>query len=259
MKLNSILITGASSGIGKACALRIARPGRHLYLNGRNQNALMEIASQCITKGASVKIKNQDVNNRQSMNDWITAIDSLDLVLACAGISENTLSDPKSDDFIYNIIQTNLYGVLNTVLPSISVMKRQPIKQGVRGRIAAISSIAGFISSASAASYCASKAAVDRLMIAMGGSLKNENIFLSSICCGFVKTPMTSKNSFFMPGMVDADQAAYLILKGIARGKRRITFPLWLGSIARFLDLLPPNWTDGLYLQGRKPQSKSFR
>lgn len=256
MKLSSILITGASSGIGRAVALYMARPNICLYLGGRDYDALVNIARECADRGASVEIKIIDVCDQNAMDEWIKSIGILDLVLACAGVTAGTVRGsqplfiPEPSTQVRQIIKTNLDGVLNTVLPAIEVMQAQKSnKDGVRGRIAAISSVAGFVSSARAASYCASKAAVDRFMVASGGGLKSEGIHLSSICCGFVRTPMTAQNHFAMPGIVAAEYAAKVIVRGLVAKKRRIIFPVWLVMLARLVDLLPAGFIEKFYLR----------
>ncbi|MDI2091160.1 SDR family NAD(P)-dependent oxidoreductase [Commensalibacter oyaizuii] len=257
--LKSVLITGASSGIGKAIALSLARPNIRLYLCGRNSGALTRVATQCISRGASVQTKLLDVRDQEAMEQWIQSVGQLDLVLACAGVSASTVNKscpqqlPESSVVTRQLMKTNIDGVLNTVLPAIEVMKRQEKKaDGSRGRIAAIASIAGFVNSVWAPSYCASKAAVDRFMVSGGGAWQSHGIYLTSVCCGFVRTPLTDLNDFSMPGIMDPDIAAKKIIKGIMSNKRRIIFPLWMAWIARITDLLPIYLLEKFYLRYSK-------
>lgn len=264
MKLRSVLITGASSGIGYALAIRLAKPGVTLHLSGRRSDALAGLAEKCCQLGANVYTKIIDVCNQQEMDEWIKSAGQLDLVLACAGISfvphvethAHVIPEPIAQ--CYKIMQTNMNGVLNTVLPAIEVMQRQECNsEHIRGRIAAIASIASFFTSAWAPSYCASKAAVDRFMVASGmGWWKKCRIQLTSVCCGFVETPMTQKNKFYMPGKISADKAAQLILEGIEGRKRRVIFPVWLAIIARILDLFPVSFLEKIYLPYLQEQDR---
>lgn len=245
MKQDTVLVTGATSGIGQAVAVACAGPGRTLHLSGRDTGRLGEVEAACRARGAVVHGRVLEVTDRGAMQDWIGGAGRLDLVMACAGVSGGprpatreraAQEDPEQ---IRRILATNLDGVVNTVLPAVSLMERQARADGVRGRIAAIASIAGFVSFASSPSYCASKAAVDRWMVATGANLKPQGILLSSVCCGFVRSRMTAANDFPMPGLMDADQAARLILRGVAAGRRRIVFPWWMAAGARLVDLLP--------------------
>ncbi len=246
MKRNVVLITGASSGIGQALALDCAAAGRVLHLSGRDAARLADTEAACVARGAVVRARVLDVADRAAMEAWIGEAGPLDLVLACAGISGRphpaTADGPAQEDpeQVRRILATNVDGVLNTVLPAVAAMQRQPRgPDGTRGRIAAIASVAGYVSFPTAPSYCASKAAVDRWMIATGANLQPAGIVLSSVACGFVRSRMTAQNDFPMPGLMDADRAARLILDGIEAGRRRIVFPWWMAAGARLMDLLP--------------------
>ena len=252
MKRNVVLVTGASSGIGQALALDCAAPGRLLHLSGRDGSRLAETEAACVSRGAVVRTRVLDVADRGAMQDWIGNAGPLDLVLACAGISGGPVpaaggraaqEDPEQ---VRRILATNLDGVVNTVLPAVAVLEQQPLENGVRGRIAAIASVAGFVSFPTAPTYCASKAAVDRWMVATGANLAPAGILLSSVACGFVRSRMTDKNDFPMPGLMDADEAARLILRGMAAGRRRIVFPWWMAAGARVMDLLPVRVTEAI-------------
>ncbi|MDN7354682.1 SDR family NAD(P)-dependent oxidoreductase [Acetobacter senegalensis] len=255
MKHNTVLITGASSGLGRSLALTLARPGRMLHLGGRNETRLMETARQCISRGAGVDIARCDVADRQTMAEWVKSTGQLDLVLACAGITGGTRKPETPDDAPYEpdeqvrrFFATNMDGVLNTVLPAMALMHRQPrAADGMRGRICAISSVAGLVSYPGTPSYGAAKAAVDRFMVATGGNMKQAGILCSSVVCGFLNTPMTAQNRFPMPGMTDVDNASRRILRGLRRNERRIVFPLWLAAGSRFMDLLPIRLAEAYY------------
>lgn len=248
MKQDSVLITGAASGLGRVIALSLSRPGATLELGDRDSDGLAQTAAGCRARGAHVEARVIDVTDGPAMADWIheAARDRLDLVFACAGITGGI---PPRDaegatyecaDQVRAMMAVNLDGVLNTVLPAIAVMRRQArAHDGMRGRICAIASVAAVVSFPGTPSYCASKAAVDRFMVAQGSFLRDAGIRLTSVCCGFVDTPMVASNRFPMPGLVSADDAARRILRGVARGQRRVVFPRWLVAGSRLMDLLP--------------------
>ncbi|MGE0224775.1 MAG: SDR family NAD(P)-dependent oxidoreductase [Acetobacteraceae bacterium] len=240
---SSALISGASAGIGQAVALALARPGACLHLSGRNAERLDAVAHACRDRGAAVLPRVLDVADRSAMEGWIAAAGRLDLVIANAGIAAGIAGGAaERADQTRAVFATNLDGVLNTVLPAMSAMRAQaPGPDGLRGRIAVIASIAAFLPIPGAPSYCATKAAIDTWMVASAPSARRDGIGLTSVCPGYVRTAMTAGNRRAMPGLMDADRAAALILRGIAAGKVRLTFPWWMGAAARFGGLLPPS------------------
>jgi short-subunit dehydrogenase len=120
------------------------------------------------------------------------------------------------------------------------VMQTQPPgTNGLKGRIAVIASIAAFVPAPGAPAYCASKSAVDAWVVGTRPVARMRGIVMTSVCPGYVRTAMTARNQFPMPGLMDADRAARIILRGIRRGRARITFPWWMGLGARIGGLLP--------------------
>lgn len=237
----SVLITGASSGLGAALARACARPGAVLHLSGRNAVRLEEVAASCRARGATVDARVLDVADAAAMAHWIAEAGYLDLVVANAGISAGTAhGQAESAAQAEAIFAVNLAGVLNTVLPALDVIGAQPeAVDGWRGRVAVVSSIAAFVAAPGAPAYCASKAAADAWTVATAAVVRRHGVLMTSICPGYVRTAMTARNRFPMPGLMDAERAAGIILRGLARGRRRIVFPWWMGALARFAGLLP--------------------
>ncbi len=243
-----ILITGASSGLGRALAVELAAPGVTLHLSGRDAVRLEAAAQACRTRGATVCARVLDVCDAAAMADWIAGAGRLDLVVANAGISAGTGGGrPESAAQTRAVFAANLDGVLNTVLPALTVMRAQaPGADGARGRIAVVASIAGFVPAPGAPSYCASKAAVDAWTVAAAVTARRDGIGMTSLCPGYVRTAMTLGNRFPMPGLMDADHAARIMLRGIAARRRRVVFPWWMGVAARLVGLLPPRLSGAL-------------
>lgn len=240
--INAVLITGASSGIGHALAIRLAEPGVTLHLSGRDADRLAAVTEACRALGADVHARIIDVRDEAGMAGWIESVGHLDLVVANAGIAAGAGTGvPETPDMTRAIIATNLDGALSTVLPAMAVMLRQGRNaEGVRGRIAVIASIAAFIATPGAAAYCASKAAIDAWMVATAPAMHPLGLRLCSVCPGFIRTPMTDRNRFWMPGLMEPEDAAERILRGILAERTRVVFPRWMGAMARFSSLLPP-------------------
>lgn len=246
----TVLITGASSGIGRALAVACAAPDVTLHLSGRDPVRLEVTAADCRSRGAEVRTARLDVRDAEAMGAWIAGVGHLDLVVANAGIASIGIETPER---VRDILATNLSGVLNTVLPAIEVMAaQQPGADGLRGRIAAVASIAAFFPSPEAPAYCASKAAVDAWMVGSAPGARARGVALTSVCPGFIRTPMTAGREFPMPGVMDADRAARITLRRIQAGRVRVVFPWWIGFAARFGALLPPRWTAGIGARRRR-------
>ena len=237
-----ILITGASAGIGEALALACAAPGMTLHLGARNASRLAAVATQCRVLGAEVEERIIDVRDRDAMEAWIKGAGRLDLVIANAGIGAGSDDGlPESAAQVREVLAINLEGALNTALPAMEMLKNQAIApNGLRGTIATIASIAAFVPGPGAATYCAAKAALDRWTIATAPFARNLGLQLTSVCPGYVRTPLTAGNRFPMPGLMDAGPAAEIILRGVAAGKRRVVFPWWVAMLARIVGSLPP-------------------
>lgn len=242
MNIRSALITGASSGIGAALAEALAGPAVRLSLSGRDPARLEAVAESCRGRGADVTTAVLDVRDADAMTAWISGLGPFDLVVANAGISGRTREGgAESPDKTRAIFDTNLNGVLNTVLPAMDVMAGQPADaSGVRGRIVVIASIAAFMAAPVSAAYCASKAAADGWTVASAPEARRRGIALTSVCPGFIRTAMTAGYRIPMPGLMDADRAARIILRGVAAGRVRIVFPWWMGLAARVAGCMPP-------------------
>ena len=240
----SVLITGASSGIGEALALEYAAPQTHLWLSGRNADRLGDVAMRCREKGASATAKTLDVADASAMALWIAACDDtapLDLVIANAGIAgggPGQETDAPTTDMLFAV---NIGGVLNTVQPALQRMRARGT-----GQIAIMSSLASFRGFPGAPAYSASKAAVRVWGEALRGRHKDEGIAVSVICPGFVVSRITDANNFSMPLLMTADRAARIIRRGLAHNRGRIAFPWPMYFFSWLLGVLPPFMGDRL-------------
>lgn len=243
-----VLITGASSGIGRALAEACAAPGTTLHLSGRDAARLEETAQACRARGAEVAVRILDVRDAEAMDAWIRDAGRLDLVIANAGVSAGTGGSTEPADQSRRIFDINVTGVLNTALPALAVMGDQvPGADGLRGRIAVIASLAAFIAAPGAPAYCATKAAVQRWAEALDATERARGIRLHAVCPGYIRTPMTDRNDFPMPFLMDASDAAARTLRGIARGRTRIAYPWPTYALARLFGALPVGWRNALF------------
>jgi short-subunit dehydrogenase len=229
----SILITGATSGLGAELARLYAGPGIALALSGRDSKRLEAIAGECRARGASVRTAVIDVTDRAGMAAFVEA-EALDLVIANAGISAGFQDPADLDRHVREIFAVNVEGVFNTIHPAIPGMARRG-----KGQIAIMSSLAGFRGLAGAAAYAASKAAVRSYGEGLRGKLKRHGIRVSVICPGYVRTPMTEGNRYPMPFLMDARRAARIIRRGLARDQGRIAFPWPMYALVRLFCALP--------------------
>jgi short-subunit dehydrogenase len=245
----SIVITGASSGIGEALALDYATPGVALALTGRDASRLAAVEAACRAKGATVVAGTIDVVDREAFAAWLIAFDDahpVDLVVANAGISIDK-DNSSLDDFllIHKTFDVNVGGVFNTIEP---LMPRLIARKA--GQIAVVSSLASFIGLPYSASYNASKAALRVWGESIRYVLKKHGIGVSVVCPGFVISRMTANAPFRMPFLMTSARASAIIRHGLARNQGRIAFPfgtraaVWLGTV------LPARWTEWILGRG---------
>lgn len=243
----TIVITGASSGIGEALALRYASERARLGLLGRNRERLDRVAAECRRHGAEAHVAAIDVRARSEILGWLEDFDRatpVDVLIANAGVMAGRPPDGEIEppDDSHALIETNVLGVLNAIHPLLPRM----MSRG-HGQIGIVGSLAGFIPLPDAPSYCASKSAVLSYGLALRSLLRPHGIGVSVICPGYVTTPMTQQESGWKPFEMSAERAAALICRGLARNRPIIAFPFLLALLSRIGGILPDRvrrWTD---------------
>lgn len=236
-KFSSILITGASSGIGAAVALELAVPNITLHLTGRNLERLNEIKTQCEAKGAKVYFAIVDVIEQEKIANILKEWDKenpFDCILANAGIAGNHIETHNPATRLRAINAVNVTGVLNTLEPILDNMIQRK-----KGNIGLLGSMASFLPLPPSPAYSASKAAILTWGDAIRPGLKKKNIHVSIICPGFVRSRITDANNYTMPFFMEGDKAAKIIINGLNKNKPRIAFPWIMYAILSFLSVLP--------------------
>ena len=234
-----VLITGASSGIGRALALAYAAPGVRLALIGRDAARLDATATVAREKGAAVETGTVDVRDRSAMANWIAAAEAsqpIDLAVANAGITTGLGPDELAEDpeAVRAIIATNLLGVLNTIEPLIAPMAARGC-----GQLAIVGSIAGLHGLPYSPAYCLTKSAVHAWAESIRPRLEARGVIVSLIVAGLVKTPLNDSITAIKPGELSDAAAAALIKRRLAKGHATIAFPFFLYLGARLGRFLP--------------------
>lgn len=242
-----LLITGASSGIGRALALAYARDGASLYLLGRDRARLEATAEACRKAGAAeVETRIADVRDREAMArlfDAAHAARPIDVLVANAGVATGlspgqVLETPEA---VRAMMAINVSGVFNTVEPAIPAM----CDRG-QGQIVIVGSMAGVRSLPYSPAYCAAKASVHMWADCLRGRLAPHGVRVSLVVPGFVETPMSARTKSWQPGAMSDEKAAQIIKRGLERGKPVIAFPRYMYYAMRFFTFLPAGLVDGV-------------
>jgi NAD(P)-dependent dehydrogenase (short-subunit alcohol dehydrogenase family) len=242
-----VFITGASTGIGRALALELASRGWSLALAARRAPLLAELAAEAARLGSACLPLACDVCEQAQVRQAVAAarqyFGRIDWAILSAGISQPTDAQRFAAADFAQLLQTNLLGVAYCLEELIPLLRTQG-----GGRIVALSSLAADRGIPGSAGYCASKAALTALFDGMRAPLQAHKIELVTVAPGYVLTPMTEKFAR-MPFVMQADEAAQLILRRLERGDRVIRFPLLPSIVTGLLRVLPVSLFDALALK----------
>jgi short-subunit dehydrogenase len=234
------IITGASSGMGWWMAKILAGEKCKVGLIARRKDKLDALAVEIRQTGGTAAVAVTDVADRQQTFAAIHALaDELgpvDLLIANSGVAWPTPIEPLATEQVEQMIRVNLFGVIyaiDAVLPGM-------LERG-RGHLAAVSSLAAYKGFPGESGYCASKAGVNAYMEGLRIQLRKRGIAVTTVCPGFVRTPMTQDTPFPtpMPWLMDADKAARLIIRALRRRRKVYNFPWQTTLLTRFTRWLP--------------------
>jgi NAD(P)-dependent dehydrogenase (short-subunit alcohol dehydrogenase family) len=257
-----VFITGASSGIGQAMALRYHQAGWRLALVARRLSDMQSWCEQQGISADSARCYQADVSQVDSIlaaaNACMTDMGVPDVVIANAGISIGMDTRIREDlDVLSQVMTTNVVGMAATFHPFIAAMKSRAQAQGSpsAGTLVGIASVAGIRGMPGHAAYCASKAAAISYCESLRGELKPEGFRVVSLAPGYIKTPLTSKNRFPMPFLMSADDFAHQAFQAIEQGTSFKVIPTPMAWVARLLRILP----NALFDRAFKNQPRKHR
>lgn len=230
-----VWIVGASTGIGAALAEALLAKGARVALSARRREPLDAIAAKF---GANAAVQPLDINDSAELERATQAIvtrwGGVDVVVCMAGDYKPMRAWELDLEVARRMIQTNIQGYLNVLAPVIPLM----IKQG-SGAISLVSSVAGFRGLPKSLIYGPTKAAIINLAETMFMDLRDRNIGVSVVNPGFVRTPLTSGNEFKMPALIEPEEAAEGIVRGLERGEFEIHFPKRFTRVMKLMRHLP--------------------
>jgi short-subunit dehydrogenase len=241
------VVTGASSGIGRALARRLAGMGCRVGLVARRTEPLGDLAEEIGRDGGCAAVAACDVGDRAqavaAIRGLAERLGPIDLLVANAGVGMPTIVEPLNVTDTETMCRVNYLGVvyaIEAVLPEM-------LRRGT-GHVAGISSLGGYKGMPGESGYCASKAAVTTYLEGLRIQLRDRGIRVTTICPGFVLTPMTEINDFHMPWLLTADEAADKIVRALTRRRKVYNFP-WQTALLMKLTRWAPDWLVALSMR----------
>ena len=233
-----VLITGASSGIGRALALELGKRGARLGLTARRAEELSKVAEEVSRAGGHALALPADVRRAEEINKVAERVREkwgrVDVLIANAGMSTTTAGTHLDASEASDVITVNVIGVVNSVASVLPDM----LKRG-DGHLVAISSLACYRGMPKSGAYSASKAAVSTFFESLRVDLRRGGVAVTVIHPGFIRTPMTANRKKKLPFLLEADDAACRIIKAVERRARTYAFPWQLASLVRVIRHMP--------------------
>jgi short-subunit dehydrogenase len=234
----NVFLTGASSGIGEALAREYAARGATLGLVARRASVLTDLAGSLPGRHHTYAC---DVTDRDALiaaaRVFEAATGGADVVIANAGISEGVLTEYYEDlEAFRRVMDTNVLALAHTFHPFIA-----PMRTRGRGTLVGIASVAGIRGLPGSEAYCASKAAAISYCESLRVELRRTGVRVVTVAPGFVRTPLTAKNPYRMPFLMEPADFARRAADHIASGTSYAVIPWQMGVVAKLLRVLP-NW-----------------
>ena len=234
-----VLLTGASSGIGKGLALALAERGAVVGLIARRRELLDSLADRCTYAGGTARVFTLDVTDPGAVaaaaEELRSEFGHIDVLIANAGIGGNDEETRKYvPQSVRKVIEVNLLGAVNAAHAVIPHM----LARG-DGQVVAISSLAGFRGLPKSAAYSASKAAMTAFFESLRLDVQHKGVAVTIIQPGFIKTPLTSGRANKMPFLMELDDAIPHFLRAIEKRKKFAAFPWQLATIVRAGKFMP--------------------
>jgi NAD(P)-dependent dehydrogenase (short-subunit alcohol dehydrogenase family) len=230
-----VWITGASSGLGRALALNLARKGDRVIASARGVDALRRLAEESQGRVTPAPL---DVTDAAACRDVIAGIETRHGPIDIAALNAGTHIPLSAHDYSASVVQQlltiNVMGAANCLEPLLATMRARR-----RGRIAVVASVAGYGGLPTASAYGASKAALINMCEALKPDCDQLGITLQLVNPGFVDTPLTAKNQFKMPFLMNVDRAAERFARGLDSTRFEITFPRRFAILLKLLNKLP--------------------
>ena len=249
----NVVLSGACGGLGQALAQQLIADGAQVALVGLDGARLQALADLAPQRCALYTPDVADSAAVQAMaRDWIARAGTPDLVIANAGVAGGYDTAQADDLQVFRrMLEINLLGAATLFQPFIAPMRAQG-----HGALVGVASIAGWRGMPGNGAYCASKAGLIRYLESLRAEERASGLTVHTVSPGYIRTPLTAGNRFAMPGLLDADQAARLLLQGVAARRAHIVLPRRIGWLSRALACLPAALHDRILLaQPRKPRA----
>jgi len=235
MKFETALVTGGTTGIGEAIVRQLVAEGCRVVFCARNQEKIDALAAELGDLAIGVQADVSDPARAESVvHDAIERLGHLDLLVANAGRGYNVKGPKMKVHHITEVFQLNVMGATATIAAGVEAMVKR--KKGILVGISSVASNRGLPTSAS---YCASKACFSTFLESLRIDLAGTGVYVCDIRPGFIDTPLTKKNKFKMPFLMNAQRGARLILKAVRKRKGIYTFPWQMAILSWFLRHTP--------------------